>query len=455
MRTFRFCFLAWGAASAVMLSFASSAWAMEVSFERDPRIPLVYLNVAAKAGAVTDPAGKSGLTSFMAEMLLRGTTARTKEQLDLAIDQIGATLGTETRAEAIVLRGAVLASELDTFLGLVSEVVTQPSFPENEIRKLKSEVISRILAELGNDASLASRQFTRFLFRDHPYGNPISGTVKDVESFSRQDLVDHYNRLIREDLLLVVGTGDTTKTRIDQWAESLTKSRPSERSRERIKVRAPENAESRRLLLVDKPDRTQTQIFIGQIGIRLTDNAYFPLYVGNHAFGGRSFSARLTQEIRVKRGWSYGANSSFRVGLQPRSWNAYLFPAAKDTPEALKVTLSMIDTLRSSGLTQEEYDFARNSLINGAGFMYDTPAKRVENTLLEKTLDLPSGFMNSYAERIASVSLKDVNSSLTEFLKPNQLAVTVLGTAKDLKAPLAAAAAIAEDKVKVKPYTEE
>src|SRR5581483_4258277 len=103
--------------------------------------------------------------NFMGEMLLRGTKSKTKEQIDLALDQMGARLEVEARAEALILRGSVLASQLDPFLKLVSEIVTEPSFPENEIRKLKSEIVSGILEELGNDSGLASRRFNTFLFR--------------------------------------------------------------------------------------------------------------------------------------------------------------------------------------------------------------------------------------------------------------------------------------------------
>ncbi|OFZ18786.1 MAG: hypothetical protein A2X94_06200 [Bdellovibrionales bacterium GWB1_55_8] len=433
----------------------SASLAMDVSFERDPRLALVYLNVAIRAGSVTDPDQKTGLTNFMGEMLLRGTKARSKEQLDLAIDQMGAELAVETRAEAMILRGAVLASQLEPFLALVSEVLTQPTFPDTEVRKLKSEISSQILAELGNDASLAVRQFTRFLFQDHPYGRPIVGTIREVGSLTRDDLVAHYDKIVRDNLLLVIGTGDAEEDLLQKWSEGLAQARPAEAKRERVMVAAPENAAVRRLLLIDKPDRTQTQILLGQIGIRLTDDLYFPLYVGNHAFGGRSFSARLMQEIRVKRGWSYGATSSFRAGLQPRSWHVHLFPASKNSPEALELTLGLIGKLKADGIKQEEFDFARTSLMNGAGFMYDTPAKRVENDLLEKTLDLPEGFMKSYAGRISRISLEDVNSALRKFLHTDKLAIAVLGTAKDLKAPLAEAAKIPENRVLVKPYTEE
>lgn len=448
----------WGVCSVIgfLVCFnASNAKAIEVSFESDSSLPLVYVNLAVRSGAVSDPKGQSGLTNFMGELMLRGSRSKTKEQIDKALDQMGARLEVETRSEALIFRGAVLSSQLEPFLNLVSEIITEPSFPDEEIRKLKSEVISGILEELGRDPGLAGRRATKFLFGDHPYGKPVLGTVKDIEKLSRDEIAEHYGKLIKDKFLLVVGTGDASESKIKDWAKSIANLRPSSNSDSISEVPAPRNSAVRRLQIIDKPDRTQTQIYIGQIGIRMTDSDFFPLYLGNYAFGGPSFSARLMVEIRVKRGWSYGADSHFRFGLQPRSWQVHLFPASKDAAAALAESLKLIDELKKTGIKAEEFEFSKQSIVNSAGFMYNTPRKRVENKLLEKTLDLPDGFMKSYGPEIAKVQLPDVNSSLAKFLKPNQLAISVLATAKDLKPALSKAAGVSEDAVIVAPYTQE
>jgi zinc protease len=427
----------------------------EVSFEKDSTLPLVYLNVAIKAGTVTDPDDQSGLTNFMGEMLMRGTRSKTKEQIDIALDQMGARLAVETRAESMIIRGAVLSSQFEPFLSLLNEIITQPSFPENEIRKLKAEISSGILQELGNDASLATRRFTEFLFRGHPYGKPILGTLKGMEKLNRASIIKHYDRLIQDRYLLVVGTGDAETQRIEGWSKVLSAARPDLKNTKPIeKVAAPESSQQRRYVIFDKPERTQTQINSGQIGVTMKDPRFFPLYLGNHSFGGGSFQARMMVEIRVKRGWSYGANSYFRYGLEPRSWQFHLFPAAKDTQDALAYSLKMVEDLKANGLNREEFEFAKNSLVNSSGFMYDTPKKRAENKLLERTLDLPEGFMKSYGSNLSKLTLEEVNEALKSFLRPEQMAVTVLGTASTLKEPLAKALHVSPDKIEVVPFTD-
>lgn len=427
--------------------------AAEIAFERDSSLPIVYLNVAVKGGTVDDPAGQSGISNFVGEMLLRGTKSKTKEQIDLELDLLGAQLEVETRAEALILRGAVLSSQLEPFLKLLGELITEPSFPETEIRKLKAEVISGILEELGQDRSLANRRFTKFLFQNHAYGNSILGNSQDIQKLTRAQIIEQYERLFRDKRLLVIGAGDAAASKIESWTQSVSAARPG--GVVPAALSAPRDSITRRVLIVDKPDRTQTQIHGGLIGVRMTDADFFPLYVANHAFGGGTFSARMMQELRVKRGWTYGAYSYFRHGRQPRSWQFHLFPATKDTPDALAYSIKMVEELREKGITREEFEFSKRSLINSAGFMYNTPTKRVENKLMERTLDLPEGFMKSYADRLQDVTLEQVNLAVKKYFKPERLSITVLGTAKGLVDPISKAVGIPSERIQVTPYTEE
>ncbi len=435
-------------------SYTGGAQAADLQFEADDTLPLVYLNVVVRGGAVEDPAGKSGLTNFMGEMLLRGTKIRSKEQLDQELDQMGAHFEEETRSEAVVFRGAVLSHQLERFLPLVNEILTQPAFPESELRKLKGELISALLEEQGRDQSLAGRHFDEFLFSAHPYGKSVMGKLKDLESLTSQDVRRQYESQIRDGRITILASGDSSAlSRLQAWSKTLEKSRPGKEDAPRVV--APKPVAGRRLVIVDKPERTQTQILGGEIGFKMNEPDFFDFYVANFVFGGGSFQARLMSEIRTKRGWSYGANSAVKFSRQPRSWRFYLFPAAKDTAAALETVLKMVEEWRDRGVTPQELDFAKTSLINGAGFLLNTPRKRIENRIQEITLDLPEGFMKHYAEGVARVTLESANASVKAHIHPDQLSILALGTAKDLKEPLAKSAGVPIDKVQVIDYRQD
>lgn len=422
-------------------------------FEENAAVPIVNVSVAFRMGTALDPKDHSGLAQFMGGMLMRGTLLRSKTQLENQLDEIGSTMGVDVGSERTVIRGSVLSSQLKPFLDLISEIILKPSFPESEIKKLKAETISALLARRGDDSALARLHFNRFFYGDHPYGKSQFGTIASVKKFSRTDLVQLYHSMLSRNGLIVAATGDAQPAELHAWAERLYSLLPD--TQVKIQTTTPVAPTHRRVLIVEKPDRTQVPLIVGQTGIRLGDPDFFPLYIGNHIFGGSSFFARLLDEIRTQRGWSYGAFSRFQYGVQPRDWTFTYSPATKDAALALKHGLRMAEILKADGITQNEFNFSKESLINGAGFLYNTPEKRVENALTEKVFKLKPGFFKDYAQSISQVTLKDVNTTLKAFLKPETFTVTAVGSAKDLRKPLADAAGIPESEVVVKSYLSE
>jgi len=433
-----------------LLAASATSYGIEVEVEKDNRVPLAYVNVVITGGSALDPAGRLGLTQFLGQMLLRGTKQLTKEQFDLKLDQWGAQIGVETRAEFTVLRGAVLSEKLSEFLDLLEGLMIQPGFPEAEVQKLKAETTSSLMEELGNDHLISNKKFNQMLFEDHPYGRHTAGLAPNIQSIQKSDLIQHHLRLMNPNRIFFLASGDINESLFNQWANRVATKLPGRAPIEALEV--PKASANRRVQIVDKPDRTQTQIQIGQIGPMMGDPAYYALALGNSAFGGGSFMSRLMQEIRVKRGWSYGASSSFRFGTRPRSWQAHLFPASKDTPAALALTLKLIEELRTNGITDQEFQLARASILNSSAFVADTPKKRIENRILEKVLRLPAGFFERSADHLKSVTLEQVNQALKEFLKPESLSISVLGTAREIRDGVAKAAGVSADQVRIVPY---
>ena len=431
----------------------SSAQALVVEFEKDNRLPVVYLTAALSVGSASDPVGKEGLTNFLTELMLRNTKFRNKEDIDRELDQLGATISTSTRTEMIEFESAVLAKNLTPFLVLMKEILTQPGFSKSEIARLKQEMLSSLQAAKDSDGALASYFFPKLLFGSHPYGNPKEGTPTSVKSFTGEDLEKQYARIFQPNFFITVGTGDADSRTIIDWAKSVDLG-PNE-GQEKLKVPAPQFYGSERILLIDKPGRTQTQILVGQSGLKMTDFDYYALSVANHAFGGPTFSSRLMQEIRVKRGWSYGASSGFRFGTQPHSWQLHIFPATKDTPAALRKLIDLIRDLKMAGIAPEEFEFSKTSIIQGAAFSYDTPAKRVENTLIEKIYGLPSSFFRDYADHVKDVTLAQVNQALQRFVQPDHLQITIVGTAAELKPRLIQEAGFSDSEIQVRDYRSE
>lgn len=433
----------------ISLLTLSNALASEVVFEKDTSLPLVYLRVAVRVGSIHDPDALSGLTHLTAQTLLRGTTSRSKDQIDLQLDRLGSALGVEVRSEYLVFSGAVLSANLTSFLDLLTEILTQPSFPVQEVRKLKKEIISQILDSYGDDRTIAQWHFKKALFGNHPYGKLTLGTRQSVSKFTINDLTQHYHSYFTSNRILIVGTGDADQEIIQTWASQLDDLLP--KGEDIHPIPSPPPIAHKKIVIVDKPDRTQTQIFGGQIGVPMGSEDFFPLFVGNQSFGG-SFTSRFMNEIRVKKGWSYGAYTFFQYASQPHSWIFWLFPANKDTPDALSTSLRLLEELQNNGLTPEEFQFTRTSLINSDGFRFNTPQKRVENALTEKLLGLSPGFMSTYRKNLQALSLDSVNAALKKFLQTQNQVIVILGTAKELVPHLSKKLGIPVQEIQVVPY---
>jgi len=432
--------------------FTAPAFASEFSFESDHSLPLVYVNVAIKGGATQDPDNKNGVTDLMAKLMLRGTKTKTKQQVDQTLDQLGAELDTETRAEFIVLRGKVLSENIVPFLSLLEEIITTPSFRASELDKLKKEQISGILEQLNSDQKLIRTRFDQIFFQGHPYAKANMGKIKDIQSINGTDIQNQYKHLFDQSRMLVLAAGDTEESSFKSFLQDINTKQNFKTSIESI----PEfknTPKGLRVVIFDKPERTQTQIVIAQQGVSFQNKTLDALQLGNFAFGGGSFLSRLMVELRVKRGWTYGAGSAFKMGSQPHTWRASLFPKNADTPPAIKETLRLIKDLHDHGITQEEFDAAKRSMVNSAGFNYNTPQKRIENMLIEKIFNLPAGYHKDSARRIQTLTLSDVNSAFQSFIQPDHLMVGLVGTASISRAAIAKELGIPEKSIEVVNYS--
>jgi zinc protease len=440
--------------SALLLFSLSSASAAELFFEKDPSLPLVYLTAAFHGGATRDPEQKSGATDLMGKLMLRGTKNKTKAQLDQALDQMGGALEFETRAEFIAFRGVVLSENLPAYLSLLSEVITSPSFRANELEKLKKEQISQLLDELNQDRSLVRLRFDETFFRGHPYSKPNNGKIKDIRGLSVADLQKQYQKLISTSNLVLLGAGDADRSKLEEFLAALPKAASQAPAVSPLPAfdSAPQKL---KVVIFDKPDRTQTQVLIGQTGVSFKTPELDALQIANHAFGGGGFQARLMIELRVKRGWTYGAGSNFKFGSTPHSWKVAFFPKNADTPPAIREALRMIGDLKKDGISEAEFEAAKKSIVNGAGFSFNTPKKRLENRLTEVIFGLPEGYFANYAARISKITRAEVNSALQKFIEPDHLMVGLVATASVSRKAIAKELGIPENQVEIQNYQKE
>jgi zinc protease len=397
-----------------------------VLVETSHELPLVSVSVALRTGAILDPPGSEGATRLLARLMRRSAGGRSADENDRLIEGMGAALGADVTQSTVVFQGTVIARSLDRFVEVLVDSIARPSLPDEELERLKRETEAELTEALDDDRGLARRWFRRRLFEGHAYSRSAGGTLTGVRSVTGDMLRALYKKAVVAENLVVAFAGSISEERATQIAEILTRAvgsgpAPVDATSE------PSVPPGRRLVFVDKPERTQTQILIGGLGSHPGDADHMALVVANTAFGG-TFTARLMKEVRVKRGWSYGAYSSLPYDRRRQAFSMWTFPKASDAPACIALELEMLKAFRDHGVTSSEFSWARRYLVRSHAFSVDTAAKRVGLALDAELYGLPPGYHARYLENLKAATLERANQAVRERLSDENLLLSVVGT---------------------------
>lgn len=407
----------------------------QIIFMPEKGAPLVHFDFALRHGSLRDPAGKEGVASFTLSMLLRGTRQHPAKEFHRLLDNLGAEIHVAKYKESMRIYGMTLADKVEPFLDLFEEMLTAPVFAEEEFAKIREQVRGSLLDELGSDDEIADRRFQEYLLWGNPYGRMTSGSLESIQRIEVADLRRFYDDYFRQDDFVVGVSGGFDRRKIETRVREILARLPAG-SAGRLQATAPTHRKGKYLLLVDKPGRTQSQITIGSAGVSFTDKDYFAMLVANHVFGGGSFSARLMKEVREKRGWSYGAYSWYRSGRQPLYFAMHAVPSNKDTRPAAELMIELFRQYAKKGIDKNEFNFAKQSLVNQAAFLQDTLRKRLDNKVTEAVLGLPKGFYDKYQGRLRKLGHAQVQKAIRRCVDASRLFVLILGDAAELREPL-------------------
>lgn len=409
-----------------------------VIIEPSPDTPLVWFEIAIRGGASADPAGVEGLHRHAALLARRGAGTRDRAELDETLDSLGAALDIGISRDAVQLSGLALTRNLDPVVDLAADILAAPRFDEDEHARLLRET-PQVLDEIrDDDSALATRYFDWMCSPGHPYGRTSLGTEASLTKIERAAAIELWKREVVADNLVIGLAGDvdeTTAARIvTRLLERLPRTAPAATTPER--PAAPANG--RRLVLVDKSDRTQAQLRIGHLSIRYGDPDTAALAVGEAVLGGM-FSSRLMQEIRVKRGWSYGAGCALRRSRLPHWFEVWMAAGIEVAGPAIALTLDLLADYAAHGPTDEEVDFAKSYLVGAMPFHVATARQRMQLAVRDAVFDLPAGYTARLPEALAQLTAADVRRACAACIRPEAAVTVAVTTAATARDPLAAA----------------
>jgi len=421
--------------------------------ESNHTVPLVHVVVASRSGSAADPRHREGLTNLAAEWARRGAGGKSREEIDAALDALGASLEIETFPDSTRFEGEVLARNLDAYLALLSDVLVRPTFVPAELDRTRREIIGQIDEQRTDDRALAGRYFTRNLYNDHPYGHPPDGIAPALEAARPDEISAHFRRHFVGKNLVFAFAGDVEA---EALAASLKRafrglSTAGAPEPNPLELREPVPPKGWRIQLVDKPDRQQTQLLFGHPAVRAGDPDFLPLTLGMTAFGGHAMNATMMSEIRRKRGLAYGAYLTLapRRGVGPVT--GWVFSGSDKTVTTLKLVLKLYVAFMDKGVSAEDVAFFKRFLIGSHASDMDVPEHRLAMRVTAEVAGLPADFAESFPERVNALTPAVVNAAIKRHVHARDLAITMVATAAVMK-KLLVDAKVQESAIDVVPY---
>jgi zinc protease len=393
-------------------------------------VPVVQVNLVVLGGSSNETAKRFGAASLTAAMLDRGAGSRSALELADAIDYLGADLSASSGFDSSVVRLHVPVARLSDALPLMADVALRPTFPKDELERLRQERLTSLLQARDNPATIAPATFARVLYGpEHRYGVPMFGTAETIKAFTVDDLKAFYSALFRPDNAAIIVVGDISPDQTLRLLESNFGAwKPPASAKPTASLPAVNEPAARQVYLVDKPGAPQSQIRIGWIGVPRSTPDYFPLQVMNTVLGG-SFSSRLNMNLREKHGYTYGATSLFEMRAAAGPFTAAAGVQTDKTAEALTEFFNELNGILKT-IPAEELTRAKNYIALRYPGGFETTgdiSRRLEDAMI---YHLPDDYFSTYVQKIQAVTAADMQRVAQKYIQPGRFVVVVVGDAK-------------------------
>jgi zinc protease len=410
---------------------------LKVTVVKRGPLPMVAIRYVTRAGSAFDPSGRFGLAEMIARLLRRGAAGQSPDELAEAVDYVGATLRTWAGEDSFGSSLTVPIAHFDAMLEVVARILRQPDFPESEVALARRRTLAQISNALDDPDDVADRALVSAVFGEHPYGHETIGLKAHIEALTRDDLVAHHRERVvpHGGHLFVVGDIDVKRAlaaverAFGDWT-GATAAQPSPPAWQRP-------ARSGEVIIVDKPEQTQAQVRIAATGVRRGHPDHFPITVMNCVLGG-SFTSRLMQQIRVKRGLTYGAGSHFDQLVSAGMFTVSSVTKTETVPQLLDVALEEIAKMRARGPKADELQSAQR-YISG---LFPAALETNESTgaaMADMALyGLPDDWVDRFRERVAAVTLGQAAAAAAQHLPDADKVMVLVGNAEALQAKVAA-----------------
>jgi len=393
--------------------------------------PTVGISGNLKAGGMYNPKDRMGLASFTAEMLARGTTTQTSQQIAEKLDFIGARLSASAGIEAANFQAYCLSENFEQVFSLLADILRRPSFPEGEVAKLRGEFETGIKEENDDLWNVSRRELNNALFPEgHPYHQTPRGTLESVGAITRQDVLGFYQTHYRPDTMILIVVGDVTVEQVKKQCQDLFGDWSAAGKAPAYGIPSVPLAEKPERKVVPMMDKSEAIVRMGHAGIARSDPDYYPCEVMNFILGSGSFTSRLMADLRDKQGLTYGVFSYFQATQGAGPFGIVMQVNPKDVDRAVSATRADLEEFIAKGITEQELKGAKDYLIGNLPLSLESNSGIAQMLLETEFYHLGLDYVERYPALIRAVTREDVQNMARKHLHPDRLATVIAGPYK-------------------------
>ena len=389
-----------------------------------PFLPIITVNVLVKAGAVNDPDAKAGLAFLAGGLLDEGTKTRSATQIAKELEFMGAEFSARAANDFATVSLRVLKKDSDRGFALLADMLMNPAFAENEVARVRSELLGQLQSEKDDPGTVAHKAFDEIVFKGHPYRRPTNGDEKTVVQITRQDLIAFHDKYYRPNHTIMAVVGDIRESEaLDLVKKHFGKWAPQDFSSQSFPAATP--LQKPVLKLIDK-DLTQATVVLGHVGIDRRNPDFYAVAVMNYILGGGGFSSRLVNRIRDEQGLAYDVDSGFEADVMPGPFSVRLQTRNEAANKAIVNVLTELKRIRMEPVSPQELADAKAYLIGSFPLRLDTTGKLAGLLTVVELHGLGLSYFEDYPKAIATVTQEDVLRVAKKYLNPDLYALVVV-----------------------------
>ncbi|WP_299840660.1 pitrilysin family protein [uncultured Paracoccus sp.] len=394
------------------------AWLVE-----DHTIPFTAISLDFKGGASLEAEGKRGAINLMTATLEEGAGPMDSTAFAQEIEALGARLNFDVSDDELSINLSTLTENRDESAELLRLALTQPRFDADAVERVRAQVQAIIRSEATEPQSIAAKEMARQAWGDHPYGSSVNGTQQSLAALTQQDLIAAKNRVLARDRVVVGAAGDITPEELGLLLDTILGGLPETGT---APLPEPANLQLTPGVTVVDWDSPQTIVTFSGPGLPIDDPDYFAATVANHIMGGGGFSSRMMDEIREKRGLTYGIGTGLATGIYGQTWAGGMASANEKVAEGVDLIRQEWGRM-AEGVSDKELTDAKTYLTGEYALRFDGNGKIAGILAGMQLIGLPIDYVNTRNGMVEAVTKEDVQRVAERLLKADELRFVLVG----------------------------